>query len=228
MTAIIQQIERIVEDKSVTKHPFYALWSKGMLSMQTLQEYARQYYHLEKAFPAYLENLLAFAPTAQAKEVIEENLADERGNPKPHTELWLDFAGGLGLTEAQATSAYPLIQTSGEIGAFHELTRSSYIEGLSALLVYEAMLPAVSESKMDGLRKHYHLSDAKSLGFFTTHAVADVKHSNAWKALLAEAVQTKADKRLALHAAEKAVDALWAFLDGVMEHYVPVETKAMC
>ncbi len=228
MTAIVQRIEQIISDRLLTKHPFYALWSKGMLSKETLQEYAKQYFLLEKSFPAYLENLRHLAPSKEAQEVIEDNLADERGNPKPHTELWLDFAEGLGLSQAQATSASPLLQTSAEISVFSDLTRGSYVEGLAGLLAYEAMLPPVSESKMDGLRKFYGLADDKTLGFFTVHSVADVKHSNAWKQLLAGAVHTKADEAKAVQAVNRAIDAMWGFLDGVLEHYVPEETRAMC
>ncbi|HIH16156.1 MAG TPA: CADD family putative folate metabolism protein [Candidatus Diapherotrites archaeon] len=232
MTAFIQAIEEILVERSLTRHPFYQVWSQGGLSRESLREYARQYYHLERAFPAYLQNLLALAPSEEARQAIRENLRDELGqnpaNPKPHTRLWLDFAEGLGLNEAQATTAVPIRETAAEVNAFTRLTKGSYLEGLAALLAYEAMLPAVSESKMDGLRKFYGLSDAKSLGFFSTHAIADVQHSNAWRHLLAEAVQSKEDEAKAIQAVNQAVDAMWGFLDGVMQQFVPAEAKAMC
>ena len=37
-------IEKILEDKSILKHPFYQKWTEGRLTLGELREYSKQYY----------------------------------------------------------------------------------------------------------------------------------------------------------------------------------------
>ena len=56
--------------------------------------------------------------------------------------------------------------------------------GLAALYAYESQIPAVSESKIDGLIKHYYFEDPESYRYFTVHIEADREHAAAERALL--------------------------------------------
>lgn len=93
-------------------------------------------------------------------------------------------------------------------------------EGVAALFAYEAMLPQVSKSKIEGLKKHYNISDADSLSFFTTHIGADAKHSDIWLKLLEKSNGLSKERLEA--AVNDTCDALNLFLDGVLKHSVEV------
>ena len=93
------------------------------------------------------------------------------------------------------------------------ILRGSFPEGLAALFAYEYQVPEVAASKIDGLVKHYGISDGRSLEFFRVHLKADVYHSRACAKMLDEL--SPADQEKARTAALEAATALWTFLDGM-------------
>src|SRR5690606_2724098 len=104
-------------------------------------------------------------------------------------------------------------ETKNLVDTFMRLSRSSYAEGLGALMAYEHQVPAVAQSKIDGLEKFYGINDERTLDFFRTHVKADEWHAQEVADLynaLSETEKKKADQ-----AANQAADALWKFLDGV-------------
>lgn len=49
MSVLIKRLDQEIEKRSLLKHPFYQMWSEGKLSMESLQGYAKEYFHLVKA-----------------------------------------------------------------------------------------------------------------------------------------------------------------------------------
>ena len=90
----LAKLDRLIESRSILRHPFYVAWERGELSRDQLATYAATYYPHVAAFPGYLEAALATADDPVVAEELRDNLADETSNPKPHPELWLDFAAG--------------------------------------------------------------------------------------------------------------------------------------
>ncbi|MGZ3706815.1 MAG: thiaminase II/PqqC family protein [Bdellovibrionota bacterium] len=87
-----------LEQLHLLQHPFYRDWMEGKLTRSCLQDYARQYFHHVDAFPRYLGAIHSLGHDAAQRRVVLENLNDEEGftHGKPHPELWLQFAEGLG------------------------------------------------------------------------------------------------------------------------------------
>jgi len=122
------------------------------------------------------------------------------------------------VEENKQTNAVPLTETEATISTLKNLCNErSVAEGIASLYAYEAMLPEVSRRKIDGLKRHYGISDPRSLEFFSVHVDADSKHSSLWLDLLEK-------QNTPLHKLEKATldtcNALNLFLDGVMKAYV--------
>ena len=44
MPTIADEVDRLIEERSLLKHPFYQAWQRGDLSLDTLRCYAFQYY----------------------------------------------------------------------------------------------------------------------------------------------------------------------------------------
>src|ERR1700760_4994076 len=95
------------------QHPFYQEWSKGELTRDELREYASEYWHHVSAFPTYLSALHARLEDAPLRRTVLENLADEEGLPagRPHSDLWMDFATGMGAAAAPLRARTPPPQT---------------------------------------------------------------------------------------------------------------------
>jgi len=208
---LADDIRSILASKSLLKHPFYEAWTKGELSLDTLRMYAAQYYRQVEAFPRWVSSVHSRCPEISARKVLLGNLVDEELHGADHPELWMQFARGLGLKDAAVLSAPPLPETQAAVDALYALTASHWTRGLSALFAYEAQVPEVSQSKMDGLRQHYGIADDGTLAFFQAHLAYDVAHANA----AGELMERYADRATAKTAAAEAADALWGFLDGV-------------
>src|SRR5262249_40073611 len=99
--------------------------------------------------------------------------------------------------------------------AFRTLTQRSYAAGLGALYAYESQLPAVSSTKIAGLKDFYGIDCEDAIRFFRVHETADVEHSDACRKLLDALPEDQRAEAIAGGAA--LADALWNFLSGVQK-----------
>ncbi|HEV2317685.1 MAG TPA: CADD family putative folate metabolism protein [Thermoplasmata archaeon] len=208
-------LDRAIRERHLLKHPFYTAWTKGELPLPTLQRYAGQYYHFERAFPQYVAAAYARIPDPRGRRVLLENLIDEEGRDPTHPELWLQFAEGLGVRRAAVTRGRPLPSTSALCRTYEELTlNGSAPQALGALYAYESIFPEVAAEKSRGLAAHYGITDAAAHEFFRVHTEADVAHSAAERQLLArEMARNPRAARAALAAVNRTVTGWWKFLD---------------
>lgn len=214
---VLDNLDQLVSERSILRHPFYVAWEQGRLTREQLATYARIYYPHVRAFPGYLRATMAGAADPAVRAELEANLADEMSNPKPHAELWLDFAAALGHDRQAVEAAEPAPVAGAAVGTFERLARRDTASGLAALYAYESQQPEVSETKRTGLRERYGMDDAEALAYFDVHAVADVRHRQGERDALARCLAAGADPEELVGAAGEALDAYWALLDGVCE-----------
>ncbi len=204
-------MEKILAELHLLQHPFYRDWMEGRLTQAQLRDYAQQYQHHVDAFPRYLGAIHSQCADPAVRKILLENLNDEEGlsHGESHPVLWKKFARGMGETEA----AEPRDAIRHVVGSFFACSRSTLAEGLGALYAYEAQVPEIAESKIEGLKNRYGISDAATLSFFEAHKMADVYHREALKGVIDSLPEE--EKKLATAAAEKAARALWDFLSDV-------------
>ena len=212
MTFSHSLIEKLAE-KHLLKHDFYQAWNEGSLTRETLRTYGRQYFHHVDAFARYISATHSNCRSIEARQFLLENLNDEEKGSENHPELWKRFVEGLGETRENIEEEFLFPETRYLIDTFLKLSRSSYAEGLGALFAYEQQVPEISKTKIEGLKKHYDVTDSRALQFFEVHRQADVYHSEACAKLIDALSET--EKYEAQRAALKAADALWGFLDGI-------------
>ncbi len=203
-------------------HPFYQAWSAGKLTREDLRNYAQDYYHHVEAFPAHLAAFGLRLEDSEMRNAVLANMCDEKGvedsagrGAVPHSELWLDFAEGMGSSR-NLEWHHPVPEIRQLIAHFHQVANeASAEEALATFYAYESQVPRVATEKERGLRKMYGADD-KTCGYFTLHATADIYHSKVWRAQLQKRVAANpAAAEAALDAAEKAARMLWQALDGI-------------
>lgn len=203
-------------------HPFYKAWTAGELTRDDLREYARNYYHHVEAFPSYLAEFAMRLDDGDLRRVVLANMCDEKGiagegssDAVPHSELWLDFAEGMGA-QRDMRSHVPVTEISGLVRYFqHVASEGTPEEALAAFYAYESQVPRVAREKERGLREMYSADD-KTCGYFTLHATADVYHSNVWRKQLETRIEANPEAtQSALDAAENTAKMLWKALDGI-------------
>jgi pyrroloquinoline-quinone synthase len=210
-------LEGRIERYNLLKHPFYQAWSNGELTREDLREYASEYWRHVSAFPAYLSALHSRLPDGQLRRTVLENLADEEGlqDGAPHSDLWMDFARGMGAEESVVRSREIGVETRALLEHYRAAMAKSPAGALAALYAYESRVPAIAKTKAEGLEQHYG-ADAATRRYFTVHTTADVHHARVWHDLLtAELAAHPEQSEPALQAGEDAARALWTTLDGI-------------
>jgi len=201
-------------------HPFYQAWSAGTLTTADLGAYACDYYHHVAAFPTYLTELHARLNDGPLRRAVLANACDEEGldslRSRAHSEVWLDFAEGMGVNRESARHSEPVQEVGCLIAHFHSVARQGTPEeALAAFYAYESQIPRVAEAKARGLRQRYAASDS-TCRYFDLHVRADVQHSQVWREQLQLLVADgEAAADCALASAEAAAQALWKALDGI-------------
>jgi len=212
-----QALDDRLDRYDLLQHPFYQAWSKGELTRDDLREYAAEYWHHVSAFPAYLSALHSRLPDGNLRRVVLGNLADEEGlqDGRPHSDLWMDFANGMGAEEANVRGRRIGPQTRALLEHFRAAMQGPPASALAALYAYESRVPAIAKTKAEGLEQHYGADDA-ARRYFTVHTTADVHHARVWRnALAAELAEHPEETEAALAAGEDAARALWTTLDGI-------------
>jgi len=215
-TSVSAIIDTKVAGQAMLKHPFYQAWTEGRLPLDTLRDYARQYFHHVEAFPRAVSAVHSACPDRDGRRMLAENLAEEEGieaGKQDHATLWLMFAGGLGENEDAIRGQQLNPETTALIETFRRLSRQSYAAGLGALYAYESQFPGVASAKIEGLIDRYGIADEPTLRFFRVHESADIEHSSVCRALLDRLSDAEKDEAIA--AGDELAGALWNFLSGV-------------
>lgn len=192
---------------NVLEHPFYARWSAGELSRAELAWYAGEYRH---AVVALAEATAATARAAEpaVRAQIEEHAAEEA----EHIELWDAFAHAVDADLEQE----PASETAECAAAW--TAAGDALEGLVVLYAIESAQPAISRTKLEGLREHYGLGEGPAGDYFALHAERDHEHAAHSRQLIEERLEDADEERL-VAVAEAALRGNWTLLDGVERQF---------
>jgi len=218
--AFVSLLEERIHPYNLLCHPFYKAWSEGELTRDELREYAEDYYPHVEAFPGYLAQLGIRLEEGELRRAILANMTDEKGGEdsfgepeRSHSELWLDFVESMG--GGRIPKRRPVAEVRKLISWYHRIaSEGTPEEALAAFYAYESQVPRLAQEKDRVLRELYGADD-KTRGYFTAHAIADVRHANVWRDQLEKRVKANPEMaEKALAAAENAAKALWHVLDG--------------
>ena len=175
MSNLIQKIDRIIEERSLLKHPFYQAWSDGKLTREALVGYSKEYYQLVKAVPIFMTQLMDRVP-----EHLYDELDFNQQEELSHIKLWERFANGLGVSPEELNDYEALYTTNHAISGMHSLM-SSYVSGSTAMYAIEKEIPKISQIKLEGLAEFYGLTSEDVTKYFKEHMEADIRHTASWK-----------------------------------------------
>jgi pyrroloquinoline-quinone synthase len=210
---LLARLDAAIAEKSLLKHPFYQDWQAGKLSRESLQLYAAQYYRHVEAFPKHLR-VLAARTEGPLRDTVMENLAEEEDPVGSHPKLWRDFAAAVGVAADDISFCPALPGTQTVVATFREICGDRPVaEAVATLYAYEAQVPEIAATKIDGLKKFYGVTRPEALAYFTIHEEADKAHRAAWRSWLEEHADGSDDEIVAT--AQEALDALWGALDAV-------------
>jgi pyrroloquinoline-quinone synthase len=197
------RLEAVRERWNVLEHPFYRRWSAGELTRDELACYAGEYRH---AVVALADSLAEAAGDAEPglRPELSEHAAEEAG----HVALWDAFAEKL---DAETDNA-PRAETAACVESW--TAGRDTLERLVAAFAIESGQPAISRTKLEGLGRHYGVTDGPATAYFELHAVLDLEHAARTRELIEQRLAGADEERL-LAVAEGALRGNWTLLDGV-------------
>jgi pyrroloquinoline-quinone synthase len=186
----------------------------GELTRDDLREYGSIYFHQISSFPTYLSALHSRLPDGEVRRAVLQKLCSEELEGRPHSELWLDFAEGMGGNREEIKSREPIPEFR-RLGRTFRLLLESTASGLAAFYAYESQVPWIAEKEVRALRRAYG-ADERSCYYFDLHRTADLHQSKVWLEQLTQVVRVEPGwLPEAVLGAECAAEALWHALDGV-------------
>ncbi|MEO7118726.1 MAG: CADD family putative folate metabolism protein [Candidatus Limnocylindrales bacterium] len=214
MTTILDQVDAMIDERHLLKHTFYTKWAAGTLPREAMQEYARQYFAFESAFPQFLSAMHSREDRADIRQGILENLWDEEHGEVNHAELWLRFAEGIGVSREDVLAAPRNEATQKLVDLYRVITTTESIAaGMTAMYAYERQVPEVAPSKISGLKEHYGITEGPTLSFFVVHGELDVEHAGTERELIGRIAS--GEETAIASAAERVLDAWNDFLTAV-------------
>lgn len=194
---LIERLDAARRRWNVLEHPFYRRWECGELGREELTAYAGEYRHAVVALAEAAE---------QASPLAGSEHADEE---RAHVGLWDDFARAV-----DARPGPPRLD--GTISCASAWTSAADpLEALGILYAIEAGQPDVSNTKLDGLIRHYGFEPGSAgTAYFTLHAERDHEHAAEARGLLERHTRPEDADRV-VGAAERALSGNWALLDDV-------------
>ncbi len=147
-------------------HSFYQRWTQGTLTHNELREYVRQYAHVVRAIPVWLEHVSGGDTGRLARHIGEE---------QSHVALWDKFGEALGLTAESIRSAPANQATARLVQQGDELAANG--EGAPVVWALEAQTPAVAGAKLAGLSAFYGIGPDAGGEYFAVHQHLDLEHS---------------------------------------------------
>lgn len=191
MANIQNDLDAVVERWNLLNHPFYQAWNEGLLPVESLRSYAREY-------GPFIRRL------ADGWEKVgnEEHAAEER----EHADLWERFARALG-TEVAA----PNIPEMKALLDSCDVLFSDIDQAWGALYAFEVQQPATAASKLDGLNAFYDIP-AEGKEYFEVHANDPYEAEMILEHLGGVGDEASA---AAIAACDAMCQALWSALSGV-------------
>ena len=213
-TQLLEKIDAAIAEKSLSETSLLPGLANGQAEPRGSWAYAAQYYRHVEAFPTHFR-VLAARTEGPIRDIILENLAEEENPSLPHPKLWRDFAAILGVNDEDITACPALPGTQAVVETFREIVGDRPVaEAVAALYAYEAQVPEIATTKIEGLRKFYGIHSPKGTCLF--HRALE-RPTRPTARLGAAGLEEHAhgDEEEILATTNQALDALWGALDAV-------------
>lgn len=205
ISPVASAVESAVSGHSLLDHPYYRAWQDGELAADDLQRYAEQYRSFERCLPEVLSEAAGRTAHGRARDLIDANLLDEVSNPRPHVELFDDFAAAVGAVD----HVEPTPATADLVGLYRQAAAEGPLPLLAVVAAYESQAAGIASTKASALTEQYGL-DEKAIAFWDVHAEIEDQHA-AWTVDALESLDA-APAEVARWA-NRSARAWWNFLD---------------
>ncbi len=210
--------------RSFGGHPLWFRIQEGRLSRKGMQGFARQFFLQVLEFPRAVSALHSRCLDLDERRKLAESVYEEEtgklSGSKPHPELFIDFAVGVGLRREEVLTAEPLPSTAALIHWFEYSTKVlSFLEGVAAInLAAEGQVVGAFGPFARALQKHYGLSESE-VAFWDIHELADAEHSDVGDHIVVKHATTDERQTVIRRVVKTSLAMWWQFFEGMDRAY---------
>lgn len=219
----VDALQREVLEHSATQHPYLKALGNGSLPDMSfaLRDFAFQYAFYSREFTRYLENVLGGLTDMRHRRLIEENLAEERGDTAtpggddtPHRILFAEFREALGVTEEYEAAHVPCTTVLVWRDLFLQKCASRQEGvGVGAIgLGTEFIVSTVYQPILQAVETHTDLNEREKL-FLVLHSECDDEHGKEFCNITADVAKTTEAREAIRFGVNSALNLRSAFWD---------------
>ena len=151
----------------------------------------------------------------KAQDSVVSELISNQQEESDHIKPWINFVGELGISEDELVSYSGTSKTREAVSDLNELM-NTYEGGACAMYAFEKEIPKISQTKLDGLKEFYGLTNDEATEYFKLHTEADIRHTASWRHILETSSTDQSDL---IEIADKSISAQNLLLDSCYEEY---------
>jgi pyrroloquinoline-quinone synthase len=218
-TDFVQELQDLIagSDKNLLRHPFVQGVGAGTIPLRQLQGWVAQDYVYRKQVSrlAMVRYLKCTDPeiAVHLYEVVDEEATGSVTGTAGHVQLYVDFAAGLGVTQAQLEAAPTLPGAAAHIYWAELIVHTQpWFVALAAQMAGEGIAPQLSRALYEGLKAHYGLDD-RALAWCRTHEEADAEHGALSQLIVARYLTVPALQAQARAIVQRKLELQWDMWD---------------
>jgi pyrroloquinoline-quinone synthase len=218
-----ERMKEIVLSHPAIHNDFLTRFSKGEVTDAEFDDFAREFFHFSRTFPAILANLLVnTADEAEAFELTKV-LTSELGDGDPsrrHELLFRKFLRSVGIDPVLAVSASVSPSTNAYLNGLWKLYGGrDHVKALGASFGLENMAIPMWDQLLPGLRvvRERRLPEM-DIEYFTFHRELESQHEDAMEEVSAIVGKDPASEKSFESGIREALDLLHGFWVGLEEN----------
>lgn len=199
-------------------HPMAIKILNGELTKTQVKEWAKQWYHgFLKDADRWVAEAFVHCPDPVYRKALLENCYEEgtgfHSKTKGHPILYQDFLAGLGVSKEELENTSPTPEAVASLLNFWTIQNIPWYQFGPLFVTSESQVPLTYLSVIEGLRKHYGVSE-EALTFFKIHASeVDQEHSSWNVRVIEEYATNERDQAEARQIVRRTAWLIWQLLN---------------
>lgn len=199
-------------------HPMAIKIRNGELTNTQVKEWAKQWYHgFLKDADRWVAEAFVHCPDPEYRKALLENCYEEgtgfHSKTKGHPILYQDFLAGLGVSKEELENTSPTTEAVASLLNFWTIQNIPWYQFGPLFVTSESQVPLTYLSVIEGLRKHYGVSE-EALTFFKIHASeVDQEHSSWNVRVIEEYATNERDQAEARQIVRRTAWLIWQLLN---------------
>jgi len=224
---LIADLQNTLQQRHPKPHPIRQLLLSGRLTREQLQWWAKNQFHEFRNIHRFFGIRYHKCPVPELRRLLLENMVEEEGEDlfggkyPSHRELWVQFAGGLGIPADEILNYEPLPAIRAALEMYVSLVQQSHwAVAIGTGLVFEGGGPKRMKEEREAIEKYYSWIPTRSLDFFRAHEYHDEGHGDMVTKVIKQHCMEERLQAEMREAVKQRADIMWLQNDSIYNAFV--------